>query len=332
MKNFILRTCLSFLVILQFSCSKEDENQNNPDQGKISLSFSAVLNDLASSRQADKQQIGNIPVCSDDSPAFVEVVVTHLDVPVAGTMEQPLRLAVFQDNQGIYLTEEKPELELIPGTYTLEYFKVLNDDLEVIWIAPRAEDGEINFGNFVAAPLPLEIDLRPGTKKYVSVDVLCFDDRMVNLYGYLFFELQTNQAIPFCVFGNFCDETGRHIDAVSFSVNVWNFSGDDAAPKGTILHENLYNVIWVADDFENGIAEYGYSPVCMALPDKPGLDQYYFEIYVSSIPNPIRSGVITDDDVRSLFDGDNNVEYYHFREGNCNLGDSPELFEDLISF
>ncbi|WP_168191305.1 hypothetical protein [Antarcticibacterium flavum] len=300
--------------------------------GKATLSFAAVLNDLLPGREADKQQLGNIPQCSEEAPAFVEVVVTHLEVPVAGTFQEPLRIKVHRDSQGNYFTAERAELELNEGIYHLEYFRVLDENQEVIWIAPREEDGEINFAGMVDSPLPLEIDLRAGTKKYVPVDVICFDDRLVNLYGYLFFDLQTNEAIKFCIFGNYCDETGRHIDAVSYSVSVWNFSGIEAAPKGAVLYEELQNAIVIEDDFENEISVTYAIPLCLALPDTPGQDEYYFEISLQGFGESnslIRSGVITDEDVRSLYDGDNNVDYYHFREGNCNLGDSPDLFEDV---
>lgn len=334
MKNSILTTFFTCLLLLLFSCSK-DEEILNPDQGKTTLAFATILNDLVSGREAVKQQFGTIPECSENAPAFVEVVVTHHGVQIAGTFQQPLRLTVQRDSQGNYFTAETPELELDPDTYSLEYLRVLDANLQVIWIAPRQEEGEINFAGLVDSPLPLEIDLRAGTKKYVNVDVLCFDNRLVNYYGYLFFDLQTNEAIKFCIFGNYCDDNGRHIDAVSFSVSVWNFSGDDAAPKGNVLYEHLQNAIWITDDFENGISETGYSPICIALPDTGGQDQYYFEITVlggvgSSAPNSlIRRGVITDEEVRSLYDGEDRVDYYHFREGNCNLDDSPNLFEEV---
>ena len=332
MKKPILTIWVACALFLLFSCSSDEQIVKEPEQGKATLSFAAVLNDLITT---GKQQLGNIPQCSEEAPVFVEVVVAHDGVEIAGTFQQPLRLTVHTDSGGNYFTGEAAELELVPGTYSLEYFRVLDENLQVIWIAPREEAGEINFAGMVDTPLPLEIDLRAGTKKYVDVDVLCFDDRLVNYYGYLFFDLQENEAIKFCIFGNYCDENGRHIEAVSYSVSVWNYSGNDAAPKGTVLYENLQNGIWISDDFENGISETGSDPVCIALPDTAGEDQYYFEITVlggvgAEAPNSlIRRGVITDTDVRSLYSGSDSVDYYHFREGNCNLEDSPALFEEV---
>ena len=331
MKNSIL-AIWGWVLFLLFSCSSDDEMVQEADQIKTTLSFTALLNDL---KTTGKQQLGNIPECSSEPPAFVEVVVAHDGVQIAGTLEQPLRLKIHQDNEGNYFTGEAPELELIPGVYSLEFFRVLDEKLQVIWIAPRQEEGQMNFAGLVNDPLPLEIDLKAGTKKYVDVDVLCFDDRLVNYYGYLFFDLQANRAIKFCIFGNYCDESGRHIEAVRYNVSVWKFSGNDSAPKGNMLYQNVENGIWISDDFENGISETGSEPVCLALPDTAGDDQYYFEITLpgglgSDAPaSLIRRGVITDDDVKSLYTEDNNVDYYHFREGNCNLEDSPKLFEEV---
>lgn len=329
MRNSILiKALLTSLVVLLFSCSNDTEILNETEQGKTSISFTAVLNDLIAEKGAIKQQLGEFPECSVSTPAFVDVVVTLSGEPVAGTFEEPLRLTVGQDSDGTYFTLEDPELELEPGIYSLEYFSVLNADLEMIWLAPREEAGEENFAGLVDSPLPQAIDLRTFTKKYVNVDVLCFDDRQVNSYGYLFFDLELNEAIEFCIFGNFCDENGRHAEGVRFAVSVWNYSGEEAAPKAEIIHENEENAIVIEDDFENGISTIYAIPVCLSLPDGPGLDQYYVEITLLDEPNTplIRSGVISDDDVRSLFDGEDSLDYYHFREGNCNLEDSPVLF------
>lgn len=332
MKSSTLTTYLACFVFLLFSCSNDNEIIKDQVQGKATLAFAAVLNDLISTREAGKQQLGNIPQCSKNAPVYVEVVLSHTGIPIAGTFQQPLRLRVMQDSRGIYFTEENLQLELDPNIYSLDYFRVLDENLQVIWIAPRVEAGEVNFAGLVDFPLPLEIDLRAGTKRYVDVNVICYDNRLINFYGYLFLELMVNQAIKFCVFGNYCDETGRHADAVSYNVSVWSYSGNETAPKGAVIHEGHENAIFVEDDFENEISVTYAVPLCLALPDTPGQDQFYFEITLLEgmgidAPNPlIRRGVITEDDVRSLFEGDNNLDYYHFREGNCNLEDSPNLF------
>lgn len=330
MKNFRLH--LSILAIAAFlftSCSKEDEVINNDPNETATLSFTTVLNDLVSNKASLKQQL-DIPGCSDDAPAYVAVVLTGEEN--VGTTDEPLIVSVnpnpgnYDDDAELeYFTDESSELELTPGQYTLEYFAVYNgnpddDGTEVIWVAPRV-DGEL--ASFVDAPLPQTFNLGAGAKKYVDVEVLCFDDRMVNEYGYLFFDLETTRAIEFCVFGNFCDEEGRHFPA-EFSVSVWEWDGEAA---GDLIHSDLENTVTLNND-----GDWAGSTVCMALPDTAGDDAYYFEITLQDSDaydtetRVIRSGVVTDAQVRALFDGDDNVEYYHFREGACDSGDAPDLF------
>src|SRR5690606_33613645 len=152
---------------------------------------------------------------------------------------------------------------------TLEYFAVYNGHPDeggtVIWVAPRT-GGEL--ADFVDNPLPSTFNVGAGVKKYVDVEVLCFDDRMVNEYGYLFFDLETTTAIEFCVFGNFCDDNGRHFPA-AFSVSVWEWEDGE---QGDQIHDGLANTVTLTD------GEYAGSTVCFALPDTAGEDQYWIEI------------------------------------------------------
>lgn len=324
---------MAFLVVfalLLTSCSKDDGAVGG--EGDLAtLSFTTVLNDLVANKASVKQQL-DIPACSDDAPAYVAVVLTG--EANIGSVEDPVIVKVnpvpdnFDDDpEKEYFTEESSELELVPGEYTLEYFAVYNGDpsedgTEVIWVAPR-EDG--NLASFVDTPLPLTFDIGPGAKKYVDVEVLCFDDRMVNEYGYLFFDLETTRAIEFCVFGNYCDDNGRHFPA-AFSVSVWEYSD---GTRGDIIHENVSNTVT-----QNGDGDFSADTVCLALPDTAGVDQYWVEISLrdsgqyDADNGVIRSGVLTDAEVRALFDGDDNVDYYHFREGNCDSQDVPVLFDE----
>jgi hypothetical protein len=238
---------------------------------------------------------------------------------VVGTVNDPFRVNLVA---GQIFTEEVAELELDPDVYSLDYFTVHNAAGEMIWIAPQTGSA---LGEFVDVTLPLSIDLRAGVKKYVDVSVLCYDNRDVNEYGYLFFDLDTNEAIKFCIFGNYCPpaEGGRHYPA-EYSVSVW--SGTDAT--GTPLYTDVQNQTGY---YDNG--DYYAEPLCFALPDTDGTDNYYFEITLRSSDEygnveerVIRQGSINDIIVKSFFDGDDNLDYYHFREG-CDGDDGPPIFE-----
>lgn len=320
---------MALFAMLFTSCSKDENVPTNSEKG--SLSFATLLNDMVSNKAAVKQAMA-IPACSDDTPAFVEVVLSGTED--VGTMDNPLVVSVNPtpgnydgDPEAEYFTDESSDLQLEPGSYVLEYFAVWNGDpsdpaSELIWIAPH--DGG-SLASFVDDALPKNISLGAGVKKYVDVEVLCFDDRIVNEYGYLFFDIEDTQAIEFCIFGNFCPPSGRHYPA-AYSVDVWNW---EDGMIGDPIHTDL--TATVAQD-DNG--DWAASPVCMALPDTDGDDEYYFEItllssdaYGQVTEEVIRTAVLTDAEVRNFFDGEDRVDYFHFREG-CEGGDTPPIFDD----
>jgi hypothetical protein len=133
----------------------------------------------------------------------------------------------------------------------------------------------------------------------------------------------TVEAVKFCIFGNYCDKTGRHYPA-RYSVSVWNYAN---GKRGINLVTNVTNEVAL-----NDAGDYAGTVACVTLPDSDGQDEYYFEItllnsnaYSDVEEEIIRSGVITDTDVKALYDGATNVDYYHFRAG-CQEEDTPSLF------
>lgn len=318
MKRFNIFTCLLCSIMLLFASCSKDDPEITGQETTATLSFGAVLNDLV--KDGMKQATSDVPECSDGAPAYVGVVLSG--TTGVGTMQDPLMIDLVSDS-GEFFTVESPDLELTPGSYSLDFFGVYDSSDNLIWLAPTDDGG---FGEWINS-LPLEFDLGAGVKKYLDVDVLCFDDRLVNLYGYLFFDLQPNEAIEFCLFGNVCDDTGRHAPA-NFRFDVWTYSGDPGDPYGVALfdeEEPFVNNVGVNNDGD-AFAD----PLCFYLPDTTGEDIYYGELYLieNGTSTLIRSGQFTDENVRELFDGDDNVNYYHFREGDCNMGDSPDLFGD----
>lgn len=318
-----------FLGILSFlvSCNSEE----TPVESSR-VSFGAFLNDqvsLPGSRQSE-----DFLRCVSAVPAFADVVLTKDGAPASGTMDEPLRIPINpnpsdlnNDGNVEYFTEETTALDLEPGTYLLEYFTLLDQDEALIWIAPSQSEIPGSFADLMDSPLPMEIDLGAGVQKQVPIEVLCYDDRALNQYGYLFYELSEVQAIEFCIFGNYCFDDGRHAQAVRYSLSLWNYSGDPQDPWGDPLYLDLLSNILVTDyeEYSETVSE----PLCIVLPDGPGPDQYYVEItLLENEPENtiIRKGVLSDQDVRALFDGEANLEYYHFRQGNCALEDSPVLF------
>ncbi|CAL67028.1 hypothetical protein [Christiangramia forsetii] len=328
-KNY-LAFCSIFALLLA-GCSKEETGEVPGDPASnATLSFGAILNQAERAQAAQKAHLADFPVCSEATPDHVRYVLSG---PVnVGTLQNPAEVDISpnpgdydDDGEDEFFTLESDDLELPEGTYTLEYFAVYDDEDNLIWVAPLA--GE-ELANYVDNPISADgFFLSAGTKKYLDVDVLCYDKRIVNEYGYLFFELETFKALDFCIFGNYCDENGRHFVA-SYSVDVWVY--EDGA-KGEQLYNDVPNNVEIVD------GEPTADPVCFALPDTSADDEYYFEITLLNGPGytsddagtVIRQGVITEAEVRSFFDGDDNLDYYHFREGIEDCGDdNVPIFPD----
>lgn len=316
MKNLKVVCIAAFLGLFLASCSHEEPGESIPETG--TLSFAAVLNDLAEGKSANKQAAPEYPECSDDLPSYVRIVLSQGGTNVVGSLEAPFRVDLVESE---FFTEEVPELELVPGTYSLDYFAVYADDGTLLWIAPP--DGA--FADTFLPGVPLDFNIGPGAKKYLDVGVICFDDRLVNEYGYLFFDIEQVELLEFCIFGNYCDEGGRHYPA-HFSVNIWEY--EDGSP-GDLLHSDVTNTVTLNND-----GDYTGTTVCVTLPDSSGEDLFWAEItllnsdaYGAITERVIRSGVFSDEDIRSLFVGDDANDYFHFREG-CDGDDQPILFDD----
>ena len=90
-----LKTYLSFLAIFAMlftSCSKDEETVMNPESEKASLSLGALVEDLASKSTNKQSDVSDLPVCSDDTAAYVEIVLMQGDTEVVGSAGSPFRI------------------------------------------------------------------------------------------------------------------------------------------------------------------------------------------------------------------------------------------------
>lgn len=294
--KLLRQIALTVLTVLALVSCQDDDPIVENETG--SLTFNAILNEAIneSTQAANRQAQQEIPECSEAAPAYVDVVATGPEN--IGSIAAPMRIDLVAEGS-TFVTAENDELTGLPtGDYQLQYFVVYDAENNPIWIAPTSD----NYAEFVSAPLPLNFSVAAGTDNEVNVDVLCFDNRILNEFGNLYFSLDPNMAIEFCIAGNTCGE-----GAADFNVNV--YLGSDES--GSILY-----------------MDYSTTPgeaLCMALPDLEGEDQYYFEINMGG--SVIRQGVITDADVKALHDGDDNIDPYIFYEGeSCTGADNPDLF------
>lgn len=323
-RNYLASVIIIALVFA--GCSKEENPVvDSPDSKTAKISFATILNDLTNRAQLNKAHVSGFPVCSEATPSYVVVSLTGDNIDDIINLEiavSPNPGDYDDDGEAEYFTLESDELELPEGTYILTDFAVYDSGDNLIWVAPK--DGS-TLANYVDDALPTIINLSAGTKKYVDVEVLCYDKRMVNEYGYLFFELETNVALDFCFFANYCDENGRHFTAM-YSVNIWYGTNSN----GAVLYSGVSPEAQQTND-----GEYFTQPVCFALPmPAEGVDDdenyLYYEITLmpwagnyATPPTIVESGMLSLDDIEANFDGDDDVDYEHIRFG-CDEGDGPQ--------
>lgn len=310
--------CMAMFAMIFTSCSK-DEVGPAVDADKVTLSFGAIVNDLVTNRAATKDHLSDIPQCSNDAPSYVSIVLSMDGVDVVGSVANPFEIDLVN---GQIFTEEVDELQLTAGMYSLDHFAVYNAAGQVMWVAPRTGS---TLGSFINNPLPLSIDLRNGVKKYVEVPVLCFDNRDVNEYGYLFFEFDETKAVKFCFFANYCPPSGRHFTA-NYSVSIWTGTSTAGTPIYT-------NVPVTTGQYNNG--DFFADPLCFALPNNDDLNEpyLYYEVTLldwaanyGSVTTTVAFGTLTMQDIMDNFDGDSNVDYRHLRfgcEGGIPIGSGP---------
>ena len=308
------------------SCSK-DETTTSPSEDpatqSVDLTFGAVLNDLDRAMKLNKDHFDQIPDCSDAAPAYADLEISY-DGQAPEDMGV-ITVDILSEN-GDYFTDYTEELKIpVPNnssvTVTLESFVVFDSEGNRIWIAP-IETSPGQFDGYVDNPLSFEFEVEDGTKPYIDVEVLCYDRRMANEYGYVFFDIMPEVIYPFCLFLNYCDEDGRHYVA-NYSVDLY-YGPDDSGIQlydGATLGETEYGMV-------NG--NYFSDPLCLVVPDKPtGLadtDPYLFLVIYPNdwegnygdIDNSPIEVQLTWEMVGGLLndDGETN-EYWHGLIGEC---------------
>ncbi|MCM4157149.1 hypothetical protein [Gramella sp. AN32] len=328
--NFLL-TIFAAISLLFTSCSKEEESSSQDPAGTetATLEFGALLNNLANRAASDsKLHFNTIPDCSSEMPAMAEITFS-----VNGGTSKTIEVEILNDGSSYYTAyTEDLKISTTGGNavITLEGFIVYDAGDNMIWIAPSEEGDPGLFDGYVNKALPFDTTVYSGTKPYIDVEVLCFDRRMANEYGYVFFDIDQKEIFNFCIFGNFCTPSGRHYVA-NYSVDVWTYVNGAKDVQ-------IYNDLTSTAVLENGI--YKESPLCVALPDDPDSedDAYYFEITLLDSPEYdagndegriVRAGVLTETEAKSLFVGEDRLEYYHFQVGDaCDDSDNPPVFND----
>lgn len=254
---------LAIFALLLTSCSKEETSSpgNDPNIESVDLTFGALLNDLSNRAMSqNKSHFDQVPTCSDAEPAVARIGFSY------GGNSYETDVDILSDEEG-YFTAYSEDLKIpVPNNgsveVTLDSFRVYDGDPDgggnLIWIAPiESEEGQ--FDGYVDSALPFSFDVQDGTKPYIDVEVLCFDRRMVNEYGYPFFDLVPGVLYPLCFFANYCPSPdGRHYVG-NYSVDLYYDDGETRI--------QLYD----GDSPETGNngSNYFADPLCLVVPESP---------------------------------------------------------------
>lgn len=328
MKTLKLHLVLTVIIALFFtSCNKDESVTENPEisQDVAILSFGPVLNDMIN-RAAQRQQVNDIPDCSEEAPAFAQLSLTYgeSNTPIDVTVE------ILNDENGFF-TAYNDELEIpVPNgattvSVTLTDFLVLSDDAgspgDIIWAAPKTGS---EFAVFVDQPLPISWDLKAGSKTYVDIPVICFDDREVNLYGYVFFDITPTELSTLCFFANYCTDSGRHYTA-NYSLDLYLGTSNSGIP----LYSGQMPV--TGND-----GQFYAEPVCLAVPApeddiSAGEPYLYYEISLTDWPGSygtagdyMETGTLSWIEVQDLLNDDGTTAEYLHVFLNCEDEDEGE--------
>lgn len=203
---------LFLMVIFIFSCSSADDNSlSNDELGNGVLSF-RMLTTNGFNRSQKSIEFGDL-YCSEISPAFIRIALKdsngncYVGNNSSGFFELQLDPKGLDSNNDGEMDSwnnlEEFDLKLPVGTYTLEYFAVVDipgQSSHIIYMSPRknSEDDPMLFYNLVSASLPITINVQEGTKQILPVEVLCFQkDRAFN-FGFVFIESDDPNPFYLC--------------------------------------------------------------------------------------------------------------------------------------
>ena len=304
MKNFqSWLICLCMSALLLSACSQDESTTPIPNDTEelIDLSLNISLLDFERS-QISKQDAEDFPECFDDTPFYIEIILRQGQNDMVGDADVPFRIDLAPNQ---LFTQNVPEMALPAGLYYLDHCAVYTETGKLMCLAPKADSP---MGLLSDAPMPMSINLRAGSKPFPDVPVMCYDNRDVNEYGYVFFDIEPTIIRNFCFFANYCDENGRHFPA-RYSLDI--------SIGGTPIYSDI-----ISNNGEYDTDKYFADPVCVDLPvlSEYDDDEEYIDYTITLLPwddvyeydeEMVITGSLSREEIEELLDGDDNIEYEH---------------------
>jgi len=266
-----MKTKLLFLVVLiaavVFSCQKKDSEPAQQD-----VVFSATLIEPALKNTAE------IPDCiSGLTPEFAHVVIADV---LQGNGAKDYYPLVFYLDGKLY----SQAIKLDPGTYYVLSFEVYDGGgdgfggaTDQLYMATPGTDS--NFDQYVTQTVPFDFTVTAFTKIEIDVEVLCYQKKFHDNFGFFWFNITEYIIREQCFFGDIClkhwsDYAGSHYDLQP---------GELGLDMVAIMQIQVYKNNIFVEAFTNDVApNYGVgAPLCVTYADELGVtDNFIFVLYI----------------------------------------------------
>jgi len=269
-----MKTKLLFLVVLiaavVFSCQKKDSEPAQQD-----VVFSATLIEPALKNTAE------IPDCiSGLTPEFAHVVIAD-DLQGNGAKDYyPL---VFYLDGKLY----SQAIKLDPGTYYVLSFEVYDGGgdgfggaaADQLYMATPGTDS--NFDQYVTQTVPFDFTVTAFTKIEIDVEVLCYQKKFHDNFGFFWFNITEYIIREQCFFGDICLKHWNEYAGSNYELQPGGLQLDMVA----IMEIKVYKNGNYVETFTNNTADQNYgvgAPVCVTYADEQGgvVDTFKFELYI----------------------------------------------------
>jgi len=268
----MMKSKLLFLVLLiaavVFSCQKKDSEPAQQD-----VVFSATLIEPALKNTAE------IPDCiSGLTPEFAHVVIAD-DLQGNGAKDYyPL---VFYLDGKLY----SQAIKLDPGTYYVLSFEVYDGGgdgfggaADQLYMATPGTDSD--FDQYVTQTVPFDFAVTAFTKIEIDVEVLCYQKKFHDNFGFFWFNITEIIVREQCFFGDICLKHWQDYEGSNYDEQPGELGLDMVA----IMEIKVYKNGNYVETFTNNTAEQNYgvgAPVCVTYADELGEpDTFTFELYI----------------------------------------------------
>lgn len=212
-----------------------------------------------------------------------ELVATIAEIEIDGETYYP---QIFWLNGSLYTQA----IKLSPGTHTVTKFVLWTEhpvtgvDPMIVMAAPA--DGA-DFAQYIARPVPFDIEVSEFDKTEEEVEVLCFIPERVDEFGFFWFVIDEIVVREQCFFGDLCikskdDYVGSYYDDL-FDMDDYPFDLP-AIYRVTIERNDGWSSTETNVVVVDGTATEFIAPLCIKYPDRLGITDEFtltLEVYVA---------------------------------------------------